>query len=130
VVLAPGATAAAEAQPARRTAGWSWKAPAAVAAGFMAAAAALIVAQGWAPVGGGTPQILARTPGAATATSDPVFQVASPAGEPMTLVADRQLVRDARLQRYFAAHQQFDASSALGASSGFLRAATSRTSER
>jgi sigma-E factor negative regulatory protein RseA len=46
------------------------------------------------------------------------------------LVADGQLVRDARLQRYLAAHKQFGGSSALGVPSGFLRAATSQPPER
>lgn len=126
-ILAPAAAAASDTRPARRAAGWSWKAPAAVAAGFMAVAAVLIVTQGTVPAGGAAKGILAQSLGGATV---PAAQVASAAGEPLTLVADGQLVRDARLQRYFAAHQQFDTSSALGASSGFLRAATSRTPER
>ena len=50
--------------------------------------------------------------------------------EPQTLVADGQLIRDARLERYFAAHIQFGGSSALGVPSGFLRAATTQTPER
>lgn len=124
-VLAP------EPPPARRPAGWSWKAPAAVAAGFMAVAGALVVVQD-APTlpDGMAGSTLAQALGG---TSAPVAQgarVVVPALEPQALVADGQLLRDARLQRYFAAHQQFDASSALGASSGFLRAATSRTPER
>lgn len=128
-VLAPGAAAGAGDRPARRAAGWSWKAPAAVAAGFMAVAAAVIVTQGTVPASG-TSGILAQSLGGAAAPAAPMVAATPPIGEPMTLVADRQLVRDARLQRYLAAHQQFDTSSALGASSGFLRAATSRTPER
>jgi sigma-E factor negative regulatory protein RseA len=50
--------------------------------------------------------------------------------EPLTLVADGKLVRDARLERYFAAHKQFGGSSALGVPSGFLRAATTQTPDR
>ncbi len=129
VVLAPSVASAAAAQPARRAAGWSWKAPAAVAAGFMAVAAAVVLTQGTVPASGAA-GMLAQSLGAAATPAAAVAQVSSLVGEPMTLVADRQLVRDAQLQRYFAAHQQFDANSALGASSGFLRAATSRTSER
>lgn len=125
-VLAPASPSA------RPSPGWSWKAPAAVAAGFMAVAGALVVVQD-APTlpGGRTGATLAQTLGGMPATG-PVAQGTRvvPAVEPQALVADGQLVRDARLQRYFAAHQQFDGTSALGASSGFLRAATSRTPER
>ncbi len=56
--------------------------------------------------------------------------LAAPAGDAQLLVADGQLVRDARLQRYLAAHKQFGGSSALGVPSGFLRAATSQPPER
>lgn len=131
VVLAPGIAKASAEQPVRRAARWSWKAPAAVAAGFMAVAAALVVTQGTVPAGGsGAAGLLGQSFGGSAAPPPPVAQAAAPAGEPMVLVADGQLMRDARLQRYLAAHQQFDASAALGASSGFLRAATSRTPER
>jgi sigma-E factor negative regulatory protein RseA len=51
-------------------------------------------------------------------------------GEAQTLVVDGNLVRDARLERYFAAHSQFGGSSALGVPSGFLRAATSQAPGR
>ena len=50
--------------------------------------------------------------------------------EPQTLVADGKLIRDARLERYFAAHEQFGGSSALGVPSGFLRAATTQAPGR
>lgn len=130
VILAPGAAAASAAPPKRRTAGWSWKAPAAVAAGFMAVAAALVVTQGPMPAGGSAQGLLALSFGGPATSVPPVVQVAPPAAEPLVLVADGQLVRDARLQRYFAAHHQFEASPARGVSAGFLRAATSRTPER
>ena len=121
-VLAP------ERPRAQRPAGWAWKAPAAVAAGFMAVAGALVVVQDAPSLPGmGSAGTLAQSLGGTTA---PVARVTAPAVEPQALVADGQLLRDARLQRYFAAHQQFDGTSALGASSGFLRAATSRTPER
>jgi sigma-E factor negative regulatory protein RseA len=35
-----------------------------------------------------------------------------------------QMIRDARLQQYLAAHKQFGGSTALGVPSGFLRSAT------
>jgi sigma-E factor negative regulatory protein RseA len=46
------------------------------------------------------------------------------AAEPQTFVASNQLIRDARLDRYLAAHQQFAGSSALGMPSAYLRNAT------
>jgi sigma-E factor negative regulatory protein RseA len=52
------------------------------------------------------------------------------AGDAQTVVADGKLIRDARLERYFAAHKQFGGSSALGVPSGFLRAATTQTPDR
>jgi sigma-E factor negative regulatory protein RseA len=39
-------------------------------------------------------------------------------------VSDPKIIRDARLDRYLAAHKQFAGSSALGVPSGYLRAAT------
>jgi sigma-E factor negative regulatory protein RseA len=40
------------------------------------------------------------------------------------VVADAHLIRDARLDRYLAAHKQFAGTSALGVPSAFLRSAT------
>lgn len=124
-VLAPDAPSV---PPATR---WTWKAPAAVAAGFMVVIGALVAIQGASGLpGAAVGTMLAQAPGGAAAPSQSAARVAATTAEPQALVADGQLLRDARLQRYFAAHQQFDASSALGASSGFLRAATSRAPER
>jgi len=50
--------------------------------------------------------------------------------EPQALVANGKLIRDARLDRYLAAHKQFAGTSALGVPSGFLRSATVDTAER
>jgi sigma-E factor negative regulatory protein RseA len=52
------------------------------------------------------------------------------AAEPQTFVANGQLIRDARLDRYLAAHKQFAGSSALGVPSGFLRNATAEAMGR
>ena len=116
VVLAPEPAAAAA--PATRTAarrgGWAWKAPAAVAAGFVAVAGVLTVVglPGTAPSGGA---VIARSaPGAS-----PV--AALNAASPEVFVANGRVVRDARLDRYLNAHKQFAGTSALGMPSGFLR---------
>ena len=94
----------------------------------MAVASVLVVTRGTAPVAWAD-DLLARAfagPGTVVAaTPGPDLQA-----EPQTLVADGQLIRDARLERYFAAHTQFGGSSALGVPSGFLRAATTQTPER
>ena len=132
VVFAPQPAEAGSGQapsPSRRAPGWSWLAPAAVAAGFMAVASVLVVTRGTAPVGtasdslaqsfSGKGALLAVAPTAADAQA-----------EAQTLVADGQLVRDARLDRYLAAHKQFGGSSALGVPSGFLRAATTQMPDR
>ena len=120
VVLAPTVR---EAPPARPTQGKaSWRTPAAVAAGFIAVAGALLATNGTLPTAGRPDTLAQSLAGPATGAADAV-----PTGaEPALLVADGQLVRDARLQRYLAAHKQFDGSSALGVPSGFLRAATTQ----
>ena len=113
---------------------WSWMAPAAVAASFMAVASVLLVTRGTEPVGGSTPG-LARSLSDSVAAVAPVqaersLSAAEALSDPQTLVGDGKLVRDARLERYVAAHKQFGGSSALGAPSGFLRAATAQTPDR
>jgi sigma-E factor negative regulatory protein RseA len=51
-------------------------------------------------------------------------------GPPQTYVANGQLIRDARLDRYLAAHQQFAGSSVLGVPSVFVRNATADAADR
>ena len=133
VVLAPqplGRPAAVEAMPMAAQAGrWrrrSWIGPAAVAAGFVAVAGVLVVTRAPTPLttettlaGGTTPSVAAGvTPVVATA---PAEAGAEPEAQ---LVRSGQLLRDARLDRYLAAHKQFAGSSALGVPSSFLRSAT------
>lgn len=126
VVVAPQpARAVLTAPPVGRLRGWGWRRSAAVAAGFVAVAGVLVVTRGPAPVG--TEQ-LAAAPVAASA----VLPVASaePVGDPPAMVANGKLIRDARLDRYLDAHQQFAGSSALGVPSSFLRRATTDASSR
>ena len=133
---APGFEAATE-RRAARSSRWSWLGPAAVAAGFLAVASVLVVTRGSGTLGkegDSLAEFPARGNAAlAVASSTPGAVLASAAslpGETPTLVADGNLVRDARLERYFAAHSQFGGSSALGVPSGFLRAATTQTPGR
>jgi sigma-E factor negative regulatory protein RseA len=118
VVLAPAPLAA----PVRRTR-WSWKASSAVAASVVVIAGAAVV--------------LSRSPAdvaVATVSVAPApVQQANPivvAAEPQPLVASGKLIRDARLDRYLAAHKQFAGSSALGVPSGYLRNATAIEGDR
>lgn len=115
---------------------WAWMAPSAVAAGFVAVAGVVMLSG--APMMGPAP-----APTVATATPrGPVADVAprlastsaltrsAASAEPRSLVANGKLIRDARLDRYLAAHKQFAGSSALGVPSPFLRSVTVDVSGR
>jgi sigma-E factor negative regulatory protein RseA len=141
VVLAPQPVESAPPvmEPARerRAARWSWLGPAAVAAGFMAFASVLVMTRVSAPsdeAGSRLAQAAARGtsqgPAAEPRAGATPSEAANLTGEVPRIVADGMLLRDARLERYFAAHTQFGGSSALGAPSGFLRAATTQTPGR
>jgi sigma-E factor negative regulatory protein RseA len=125
VVLAPSAAPVVDAVPAiaGRRALRHWRAGAAVAAGFVAVAGVLVVMR--APTPQPAPE-LARAP-----VTAPVVPVAADAGvEQAAYVTDGRVMRDARLDRYLAAHQQFAGTSALGVPSAFLRSATADASKR
>jgi sigma-E factor negative regulatory protein RseA len=139
VVLAPQPvlSAAPAARPAvaqfangARSSRWSWRASSAVAAGFVAVAGVVMLTRGpIAPVDASAGARLAQNAPAAPISpvlASPVIVV----GDPQAVVASGQLIRDARLDRYLAAHKQFAGSSALGVPSGFLRNATATVSER
>ena len=136
VVLAPAADAPADSAARQRRP--AWRMPAAVAAGFVAVAVALIATRGPAPSQAGSLAQAAKAPATEVAAAAPPAPAASgvpnvpagPSGEPQFVVADEQLVRDSRLDRYLAAHKQFGGSSVLGVPSGFLRSATLQTPER
>jgi sigma-E factor negative regulatory protein RseA len=141
VVLAPSPTEPVASQvgkgalvqrPARR----SWRAPAAVAAGFVAVAGVLVVMRGAGSISGAdiSPQLAQAVAPAQVNTPVAVQQVATVApvvaAKPQVLVASGQLIRDAQLDRYLAAHKQFAGSSALGVPSAFLRSATADAANR
>lgn len=126
VVVAPQPVRAAPtAAAAGRTRGRGWRRPAAVAAGFVAVAGVLVITRAPAPV---VVEQVATVPLAASAVV-PVASV-EPVGDPPAMVANGKLIRDARLDRYLDAHQQFAGSSALGVPSSFLRRATTDASSR
>lgn len=90
-----------------------WAGAMAVAAGFVVVAGALVVLRAPSDPAGGGP-LLAQ--GGATAT--PVAATSSPAlVKPQMVVASRQLIRDARLDQYLAAHKQ---QSVFGVPAGFM----------
>lgn len=133
VVLAPrppetssGEAASTPGRFATRSGRWAWFAPTAVAAGFVAVAGVLTLTRPGSFVG---PDTAADAVAQATV---PALVAASTARSPdpaatpdaQTFVASGQLIRDARLDRYLAAHKQFAGSSALGVPSSNLRNAT------
>ena len=139
VVLAPSPAESGEGQAgatvvAHRAARRSWRAPAAVAAGFVAVAGVLVMMRGAGSIPGAdlaprVAQALADKPAAVqqVTIAPPVAAVAV---KPQVLVANGQLIRDAQLDRYLTAHKQFAGSSALGVPSAFLRSATADATNR
>ena len=122
VVLAPQALP----RPARRR--WGWRAPSAVAAGFAAVAGTVFVLQRpmlqpepIAVAAPAAPVAVVPVAAAPASASRPTVEVAA---ESPTVISNPTIIRDARLDRYLSAHKQFAGSSALGAPSGYLRAAT------
>lgn len=141
VVLAPGALEAARPAelpaPAPAVVGggsrrWGWVAPGAVAAGFVAVAGVLTLTRpGVLPERGETTGVAqASAPTSFAGAATPAGNPATLAAEPQTFVATGQLIRDARLDRYLAAHKQFAGSSALGVPSAYLRNATAEVPGR
>jgi sigma-E factor negative regulatory protein RseA len=104
-----------------RSARWGWMAPSAVAAGFVLVAGAVMVTRG--PLSGSGPTDGAVVAGASTVAVPASTLAASEQQQivPRTFAPNGKLIRDARLDRYLAAHQQFAGTSALGVPSGFLR---------
>lgn len=117
VVLAPQATPVAPATVSTGRRLRRWHAGAAVAAGFVAVAGVLVVTRS--PVPAPAPG-LAQAPAAVV----PVAVSADAGVESAAFVTDGKVIRDARLDRYLAAHQHFAGASALGVPSAFLRGAT------
>jgi sigma-E factor negative regulatory protein RseA len=123
---------------AERRGRWSWAAPSAVAAGFVAVAGVLVVTRGPASLPAGQPEV--RLAGASAqrgvipltvgSTSASASASAVQFAEPRSMAANGQLIRDAGLDRYLAAHKHFAGSAALGVPSAFLRSATVDASGR
>ena len=114
----------------------SWRTPTAVAAGFVAVAGALTLTRLGVPSAPAVPQSVAQVApavladGRSGAAGTALVSETGAAAEPAPLVANGQFVRDARLDRYLAAHKQFAGSSALGVPSAYLRNATAEAPGR
>ena len=104
--------------------GW-WMASSAVAAGFVVIAGMLMLTQapktGESLIASTTSVVPAKA--AVMLAAVPSLPASASVAEPAVLADDAQVIRDARLDRYLAAHKQFAGSSVLGMSSGFVRAA-------
>ncbi|HEV7913008.1 MAG TPA: anti-sigma 24 factor, partial [Albitalea sp.] len=106
----------------------SWRTPSAVAAGFVLVAGAVMVTR--APTTG-----TGQRDGAVVAAGGVAPVAVAGSGQGLTdavAVARTRgpLIRDARLDRYLAAHQQFAGTSVLGVPSGFLRNAAADAPNR
>lgn len=130
VVLAPmplvAAVPAVARQPVR------WMVPAAMAAGFVLVVGTFVVVRPDQPAAPGAAAVALADGTARVEATAPV--VAADLREPATTVGasmvDPKVIRDARLDRYLAAHKQFVGSTALGVPSAFLRSATVESASR
>ncbi len=126
VPFAPGLAAATASAPRRSR---PWATLSAIAAGFAAVAMVLVVLRGQPGDETARAVDLARSDaGASTSVAAAAPRAAAPVAQPV--LADRQLIRDARLDRYLDAHKHFSGVSALGVPSTFLRGATSDAAQR
>ena len=125
-----------------RAARWTWRSSSAVAAGFVVVAGVLVMTRSNEPrpavegVQGSQEVASIASPAPATVTaaarnaSDAAVEQPVQMNEPQTLVANGQVIRDAKLDRYLAAHKQFAGTSALGIPSAYLRSATAESRDR
>lgn len=135
VVLAPAPAVVSLAlgRPTGRRVRWSWMATSTVAAGFVAVAGVLVVTRGPQPQPAQpVASLAAASPqaGAVRASLESAPASAVSVVDLRSTVANGQLVRDAGLDRYLAAHKHFAGSAALGVPSAFLRSATVDSSGR
>jgi sigma-E factor negative regulatory protein RseA len=104
-----------------------WMLPSAIAAGFMLVVGTFVVVRPGSGPGTAAPVIALAGNGADAASPLREVSIRESAG---AVAVNGKLIRDARLDRYLAAHKQFAGSSALGLPSAFLRSATVDTEPR
>ena len=113
--------------------GWrrAWLASSAVAAGFVVVGAGVLMLARFSNQTADRAQGDLMVQGLPTGASISAMPSgAMPGSDALTAVAGNELLRDARLDRYLAAHKQFAGTSALGVPSAYLRSATVSGSER
>lgn len=99
-----------------------WMLPSAIAAGFVLVVGTFaVVRPGSGPA---TPAPVIALAGNGTDAASPLREVSIRESAGPTGAVNGKLIRDARLDRYLAAHKQFAGTSALGVPSAFLRSAT------
>lgn len=111
----------------------TWAAPFAVAAGFVAVAGVLVVTRVAVP--GASPASALTALNAQPSAQQAQIVAASasgnePALQTLTAGSDLKLIRDARLDRYLAAHKQFDTGAAVSLPGVMLRNAAAYAPER
>jgi sigma-E factor negative regulatory protein RseA len=109
---------------------WGWLVPSAAAAGFVAVAGSLMLARGPAAPPAAAVDVAQVQPAAVQPAAVRLRAGPEIGAEPQTFVANGPLLRDARLDRYLAAHKQFAGSTVLGVPSVFLRNATADAADR
>lgn len=121
VVLAPASLPRVPRAPWRR----AWMAPTAVAAGFVAVAGVLVLTRVAAPDGAAPEQSAALAAPAATQRPAALegLAVSSAPSASATVGANGQLIRNAELDRYLAAHQQYGNTAVLAVPGGAVRKA-------
>jgi|APDOM4702015118_1054815.scaffolds.fasta_scaffold14449_2 sigma-E factor negative regulatory protein RseA len=109
--------------PVRRAPRRAWLAPAAVAAGFMVVAGALIVTRVSVPDGNAGSDRLARDGSGGTTPVVASLDSSAASASAVAVPADGVLLRSAELDRYLAAHRQYAPMSTLAAPGGIVRSA-------
>ena len=110
VVIAPQAT-----PPAARAPRRAWGAAAAAAAGFAVVVGAVLVVNTSSPPA--SAPVLAQQEAAPARAALAPLPVVAPLAEPQVVIADGNVIRDARLDRYLAAHKPVGRNPALATSS-------------
>ena len=98
--------------------------PSAIAAGFMLVVGTFVVVRPGGVPASPAPAVALASNGSDAASPLREASVRESAGPTGAVVVNGKLIRDARLDRYLAAHKQFAGTSALGVPSAFLRSAT------
>ena len=123
----PGVSTASRPSSATRVSRWPWRSASAIAAGFVAVAGVYALMEPARQSPTREPALASARPSAAVQPEAPLLASIDTPDVPRPGAPDvvsGKLLRDARLDAYLAAHEQFAGSTALGMPSVFLRSAT------